>query len=195
MNLKQITPPSALPVSLADVKDHLNELSNDHDSKLIGFIYAATSAVEHYTRRSLITQTWEMQFDRFHECVYLARGPVQSVSSVKYLDGTGTEQTLAADQYTVDTAADPARLFASYGVSYPSTHDVRNAVKIRYVAGYGAKGHHIPEPIRHGIKMIVEDLFSNPGASIIDISSHENPALQMMLQPFKIYGFTTHDEE
>lgn len=185
--------PPALPVSLSEVKDHCNELSSDHDSKLIGLIYAAIGAVEHYLQRSIITQTWKMQFDCFHECFYLLKGPAQSVTSITYVDSSGQSQTLSSDKYVLDTASDPARVYLSYGEVYPSTRSIKNAVAITYIAGYGLKGHNVPEPIRHAIKMIVADLFNNPESSIMDISRTENPALQMMLQPYKVYGFTTHD--
>lgn len=194
MNLIQVAPPTALPVSLSEAKSHCNELSNDHDSKLIGFIYAAVAAVESYLRRSLITQTWEVQFDRFHKFIYLQRGPVQSVASVTYVDGAGATQTLATNQYSLDAAHEPPRIFPAYGVSYPSARNIPAAVKIRYVAGYGSKSHQIPEPIRHAIKMIVADLFNNPESSIMDISRSENPALQMMLDPYKSHGYLTHSE-
>lgn len=194
MNLVQITPPTALVVSLAEVKEHCNELSSDHDSKLIGFIFAAIASVESYLRRSLITQTWEIQFDRFHKFMYLPRGPVQSVSSLTYIDGAGATQTLATDQYTVEVGHEPPRIYPAYSVSYPSPRSVPAAVKIRYVTGYGSKSHQVPEPIRHAIKMIVADLFNNPESSIMDISRSENPALQMMLSPYKSHGYLTHSE-
>lgn len=194
MNLTQITPPAALPVSLSEAKDHCNELSNDHDSKLIGFIYAAVAAVESYLRRSLITQTWEVQLDKFHKFIYLPRGPVQSISALTYIDGAGDSQTLAASQYTLDASHEPPRIFAAYGVSYPAPRSIPAAVRVRYIAGYGSKGHQIPEPIRHAIKMIVADLFNNPESSIMDISRSENPALQMMLDPYKTHGYLTHSE-
>lgn len=194
MNLIQITPPTALPVSLSEVKEHCNELSSDHDPKLIGFIFAAVVSVESYLRRSLITQTWEAQHDKFFKFMYLPRGPIQSVSSLTYVDGAGAAQVLAADQYTVDASHEPPRIFPAYGVSYPATRDIPAAVKIRYIAGYGNKSHQVPEPIRHAIKMIVADLFNNPESSIMDISRSENPALQMMLSPYKSHGYLTHSE-
>lgn len=183
-----------MPVSLSEIKDHCNELSGDHDSKLIGFIFAAVASVESYLRRSLITQTWEAQLDRFHKFIYLPRGPVQSISSLTYIDGAGAIQTLAENQYTLDASHEPPRIYSAYGVTYPSARSVPAAVRIRYVSGYGSKSHQIPEPIRHAIKMIVADLFNNPESSIMDISRSENPALQMMLAPYKSHGYLTNSE-
>lgn len=194
MNLTMIAPPTALPVSLSEAKEHCNEMSSDHDSKLIGFIFAAVASVESYLRRSLITQTWEIQLDRFYKFMYLPRGPVQSISSLTYIDSEGEIQTLSTGQYTLDAAHDPPRIFPAYSVSYPSTRDIPAAVRIRYVAGYGSKSHQIPEPIRHAIKMIVADLFNNPESSIMEISRSENPALQMMLAPYKSQGYLTYSE-
>jgi len=64
--------------------------------------------------------------------------PLQSVTAITYFDSNGVEQTLAADQYLVDSTTQPARITPAYGLVWPVTQWRHNAVKVRFVAGYGA---------------------------------------------------------
>jgi hypothetical protein len=65
-------------------------------------------------------------------------GPVSSITSVKYLDSTGAEQTLSSAVYTLISESLPPRLVLKTGQSWPATYSADNAVRIRFVAGYGA---------------------------------------------------------
>jgi uncharacterized phiE125 gp8 family phage protein len=107
------------------------------DPQLSMLITMARQEAEQALRRSLVTQTLDMYLDGF-PCVAIMLPPLQSVSAITYTDTAGVEQTLAADQYIVDTTSRPARITPAYAVSWPSTLDQINAVKIRFIAGYGA---------------------------------------------------------
>lgn len=56
---------------------------------------AATEAAEQMTGRAIMPQTWELTLDAFPDALELTRVPVASVTSLKYFDATGTEQTLS----------------------------------------------------------------------------------------------------
>lgn len=73
---------------------------------------------------------------------------VQSITSIKYLDTLGTEQTLAAGVYALDADSTPNRSLLKYDQQWPDTQDVPNAVRIRYVVGYGASSSSVPQNIR-----------------------------------------------
>lgn len=69
--------------------------------------------------------------------------PTQSIESVKYLDGMGTETTVSPTAYVLDGANDlngaPASIRYLPGFSVPSLMNGRaDAVRIRFVAGYAA---------------------------------------------------------
>ena len=69
--------------------------------------------------------------------------PVQSVTSVKYLDAAGAEQTLTpVTDYTVYAEEDPSPclIVPAYGKTWPSTRAVLNAVTVRFVAGFTGPG-------------------------------------------------------
>lgn len=121
------------------------------DPQIALLIAAARQAAEQELRRYLITQTLDAYFDAFPAIDYgrsesrtpdyygdaINLPPLQSVTAITYVDTDGTTQTLAADLYTVDANSRPARIAPAYGQSWPSTRDQPNAVKVRFVAGYG----------------------------------------------------------
>ena len=96
---------------------------------------------EHEIGGALITQTWERTLDAFPAAggaLELGMPPVQSITSVKYLDAAGTEQTLVNTAYTLDAVAAPGWVLPAAGTDWPATGDYANAVRVRFVAGFGA---------------------------------------------------------
>jgi hypothetical protein len=68
--------------------------------------------------------------------IILPRGPVITVDSIQYIDGTGTPQTLDPTLYFVDNMSEPCRILPAYGRGWPATQWVPNAVTIKFTAGY-----------------------------------------------------------
>lgn len=107
------------------------------DPMLNMLIPAARQHAETYLKRALITQTLDLHLDCF-PCWAIKLPPLQSVTAITYFDSNGVEQTLAADQYLVDSTTQPARITPAYGLVWPVTQYRNNAVKVRFIAGYGA---------------------------------------------------------
>jgi uncharacterized phiE125 gp8 family phage protein len=158
--------PAAEPVTLAEAKLHCRVDISTDDSLISGLITEAREWAERYTRRALVTQTWRVWFDDFPEVedycppgstsplasLWLPGGKVASISSVQYTAPDGTLTTLAAPNYTLDSKGHDrqARLVPAYGLSWPSTRDVPNAVQVEYVVGYGNAAA-VPPVIRQAI--------------------------------------------
>ena len=66
----------------------------------------------------------------------MCEAPVASITSVKYTDLAGAEQTLAGSAYALSLYGDSRRLAPTFGNTWPSTRDVPDAVRVRFVAGY-----------------------------------------------------------
>jgi len=126
-----ITEPEVEPLSLVEAKAHLVVEHDEDDSLIASYVKAARRACEMMQWRSYITQTREERLDRFGHgvCIGLPYGPVQSITSIKYTDTAGVEQTLSADNYSLDSAT--GRVVLGYGLSWPITREIPNAVKIR----------------------------------------------------------------
>lgn len=155
--------PGAEPVLLADVLESLEVASGFADDKITAMIEAARQDVERYTTRALITQTLTMYLDKFpgYETIYLPYAPVQSVTSVKYYDTSGSQQTLVADtDYFVTTTGNHARIEPSDS-GWPSVDTEKNErIEVIYVAGYGASGANVPGALKQAILMHIDWQYS-----------------------------------
>lgn len=156
--LQRITAPTAQPVTLAEVKASARITHSYQDTMLSSLILAAVESVEEYCNRSLITQTWKITRDDIddEDDGILPRPPLQSVSSVKYIDTTGIQQTADSSIYQVDTASEPGNISLLPGQMWPATAcGYKNTWEITFVAGYGATSASVPEKIRQAIIALV----------------------------------------
>ena len=162
MALKLITAPSTYPVTLAEAKLHCRVDLADDDTLITALITAATEMAEQKTGRAIMAQTLELTLDAFPEAFELTRVPVQSITSVKYYDTTGAQQTLSNTLYALDAADDFgfAHISPVYGGTWPTTRDQINAVAVRYVAGY-ADAAGVPQSIKNWILLMVSTMYAN----------------------------------
>jgi len=188
MNLKLITAPAVEPVDLTLAKAHCRVTNSAEDTLLTHYIEAARLTVDGRAGvlgRALITQTWELVLDCFpSEFIRLPLPPLQSVTSIKYLDPDGVEQTLDSARYLVDNASQPGGVVVDAD-GWPATDDTANAVRIRFVAGYGATAASVPAPIRSAILLTVGDLYENRQGQQKD-ALNGNPAVDSLLWPYRM---------
>jgi uncharacterized phiE125 gp8 family phage protein len=164
MGLSLVTGPATEPVTLAEVKAHLRVGIADDDGLIAGYILAARRHAEGYTRRSFMTQTWDYTIDYCWPLVkrdcYLTRRitlplpPLQSVSTISYIDTNGAEQTLASDQYVVKIDDTSGIIEPAYEITWPEIRYQLSAATVRFVAGWTQ----IPDEIRMAIMLHVEIL-------------------------------------
>lgn len=159
MSYKLITAPTVEPVLLADAKWHCRIDGADDDALTTSLIVAAREQAEHETGRALCTQTWELVLDAFPDECILRNAPVQSIASVKYLDAAGVEQTLNLADTLLDKDSEPGRLLPAYGKTWPATYPVANAVRVRYVCGYGAAAD-VPSSIKSWMLLAIGTMYA-----------------------------------
>jgi len=137
MGLTLVTAPTTYPVDLDTLADHLRVVRGPEDTLLQAYLAAATEVSQVFARRQFVTATYDQTFDEFADFLELKRPPLQSVTSVKYIDIDGAEQTLSSSVYDVDTSIEPGCIRLAWNQSWPSTRTTPNAVTVRFVAGYG----------------------------------------------------------
>lgn len=138
MSLRLITAPASEPVTVDEVKFDASIDGSESDVVIASLIKAARIEAEKRTGRALITQTWELVLDAFPAAeIEIGKLPVSTITSVKYYDTNGVQQTLASDKYALDADTLPGWVLPAYGTDWPDTYDMANAVVIRFVAGYG----------------------------------------------------------
>ncbi len=129
------------PVNEESLKNHL-QVTHDLDDDIIyeigGYLPAAVNETENRGTVSLIRQRRRLYLGTdvlpylTGENIALPFGPILAVTSVKYLDADGAEQTMAGTYYraTVDTCS-------IYFKDCPVLADGPNTVWIDYESGYG----------------------------------------------------------
>ena len=127
------------------------------DQLLNVLIKSARQYAEQLLGRYLITQTVDLYLDEFPTQAINMR-PLQSVTEITYVDTAGDARPLSAADYIVDSTGSPARITPAYGVSWPSTRDQVNAVKVRFVAGYGSASA-VPQCVRNWMLMRIKQLY------------------------------------
>lgn len=171
--------PSLEPVPLDVAKAHLRTTAADDDALIAGYVATARELVEEMTNRALMAQTWTLKIDRFpvssSQVLELPGGRVLSVTSIKYLDGDGVEQTWASSNYSVDTAHEPGRVGLAYSASWPSHRDWDLPITVVYSVGYGADPADVPESLRTAVQMIAAELYENREESVIGVSVADVP--------------------
>jgi hypothetical protein len=189
--------PAVEPVTLAEAKAALRVDGSEEDAYINTAISVAREWAEEFTNRALHTQTWVATFDsglltksRYFSCpssnrlfsllpdsglVELPRPPLQSVTSVTYIDSDGAEQTLSTANYTVDILSAPGRIQFT---DMPNIKAVLNALKITYVAGYGDTAGTEPSRFKQAVLYMVNHFYENrlpvvqgPISSTVDMTA------------------------
>jgi len=193
MGLTLIQAPNEEPITVEEAKAspslRITTAANDTD---IGTLIAtARDTAETITRRAFVTQTWELVLDGFPSGgIVVPLPPLQSVASIKYIDDNGDQQTLNPLLYAVDTDSEPGLVVPAYGETWPSTRDEVNAVRVRFVAGYGSKDN-VPEAIKTWIKMRVGTLFVNSTTIVTGtiVEALKRDYVDGLLDPYRVITF------
>ena len=138
------------------------------DDYITDLITSARRVVERHSRRSLITQTWEVAMNSFPYCdvIKLPYPPLQSVTSVTYYDTDGTGATFTSDDYYVDTYAEPGTISLGYSKQWPTTTlRPTNGVIIEYVTGFGDAATDVPDEYKQAIKILGAELYEHREAT------------------------------
>jgi uncharacterized phiE125 gp8 family phage protein len=182
---KLITGPTS-PVSLEEAKVYLridDEGSSPgiEDDLISGIIAAAVSYLDGPSgilRHSVLPTTWEIALDEFPESeIRLPLPLLQSVTSVKYTDADGDEQTVAVENYESDTYSTEGWIVPVSGYSWPSPMETINAVRVRWVAGLAT----CPPEVKAAAYLMIGHLYGHRGDGDADIP----PAVDILLHTRK----------
>ena len=194
MGLTLVTPPTELPITVDDAKQHLRveaDVTVD-DGYITRSIDAARKRYEHYSKRALITQTWDWTLDAFPRLGWLFEVPkprLQSVASIQYIDTAGATQTLATSEYTVDAKNQPGRIAEAFGKSWPATQAVINAVTVQFIAGHATSAE-VPEDVKFGMLLVIGHLYQNRESVIVGTIATKLPdGVEALWAPYRVTRF------
>ena len=184
------TGPAIEPVTLSEMRAHMGIAQVDdtaRDDVILSRIEAARQWVEGYTNQVFINQTFVAYGGGFVNDAHFGsvtvnlKGPLQSVTSIKYLSGN-VLNTLDVSNYYISlpfNAVAPA-----HGKTWPITDGQLDAVQIEYVAGYGADAAAVPQGIKEAIMFIVSqwEVFQSSIEGIIRPMTVPNAAKELLGQ-------------
>lgn len=179
MKIDLITPPAALPISLAEAKAHLRVDHTDEDDLVEALIRAAVDHLDGWAGilgRALEPQTWRLSEARDVRlprsgAVRLPLGPVVSITSITYLDADGAEQTIAGASYWLhgeDVVPDDV---------WPEG----TGLTVTWVAGTGT-----PPAVKQAILLLVGHWYANREAVTAGALSNAPLAVAALLTPHRL---------
>jgi uncharacterized phiE125 gp8 family phage protein len=155
MPLKLLTPPTALPLHITDVRQHLKQDITDDDNLILLYLGAATEFVQMRTQRQLVSARYQLILDGFPGpslsgvpignafgmpdfAIQIPRTPLIQIVSITYTAMDGSTQTMPSTDYTVDQSCEPPRITPVFGKIWPIPLPQIGSVKITFDAGYSA---------------------------------------------------------
>jgi uncharacterized phiE125 gp8 family phage protein len=203
MSLVLVTPPGIPLVTLDQAMAQLHIEETDDATLLQSYIDTAVNDLDGkdgILGRALLTQTWRFTVDDFfcgrewqqrksgHHMMPRLRlplPPLQSVTTVTYVDTTGTTQTLDPSTYRVMTDDTPGYIEPVYGQWWPETQRQREAVQITFVCGYGNTAASVPQIIRTHMLLRIAQLYENREAIMVGQTATEQPWAVGALENFR----------
>lgn len=162
-----ITEPTELPITLAQLKAHLQEVSDDQDEYLKELLKRSLDDAAGECSLAGGVGTYRYKTDRFpswpqltgeEKPITLPRGPAVSLTSVKYFDEDDAEQTMPSTDYWFDAAS--GRIQPK--TEWPDTMPGRpGAVTVLFTAGYTAAN--VPKKFVQAVLLIAANHYRHRG--------------------------------
>lgn len=142
---------TAEPVSLVEAKRHVHaEDFVDDDSQISMLVASARNHVEKYCNTRFATQTITVKCDCFGDMARPSEAPVQSVTSIVYIDTDGVTQTLATSVYELRADGLESAISLKYGQTWP-TIQPNSRITLTAVVGYAE----VPPAVKHAILLFL----------------------------------------
>lgn len=204
MPIRVVTPPASEPVTLVEAKAHLRIEHTLDDTYITSIIKAAREYVEQVCWRGWVTQSVELKMNRFPDEVCLGSesynfsvpvskfelpfGKLATLTSVKYLDTAGVEQTMSPSDYSVDDSSIPAKVYRGYGKSWPNTLPQWDAVRVLYDVGQVVNL--IPTAVKQAILLLISQMYEFRTSELTGtIVSPVQFAFSSLIQPFRLVRY------
>lgn len=182
-----VTAAAALALSVEEFKVHARIDDTEEDTLISSMLSVAEQAAENFTWRKFVTQTWDEFFDGFDDPLYLSFAPVQSVTSVSYVDENGATQTLSSSIYELGSEYDVPLIRRKYNQVWPTTRTHEDVVTVRYVVGYTS----VPARIQQAIAIHAAWQYRNrEGSELFATRLDSFPeTFYALLRPFRLQRF------
>lgn len=157
-----VTAPASTPITVAQAKDELRIDTSDHDTRLTRYVAAATAFVQAMTGTRCVTQTVDMKCDDWADLSALPLGPVQSITSLTYVDTAGATQTVSTDVYEARLTGLAPHLVLKFQQFWPVAQ-FGSQITVRAVVGYTA----VPDDMQSALLVLVRAMNDDGGVDAV----------------------------
>ena len=167
-NVRETTVPADI-VTVAEAKLHCRVDHTTEDAVFTRLLGVARRQCEMISGYAYTTRTLVSKLDYWPRsgCIELPYPPLQSVTSIAYLDEAGGSNTFASSNYVVDTHSIPGRILLKSSADWPNaTLQVGGAITITYVAGFGT-ANDVPDHYKQAMLLTVGHLFENRESVVV----------------------------
>lgn len=147
---------AAEPVTLAEAKAQCRIDDTSSDTILGIQIAAARAHVEAYCGVRFAEQTVAIKCDNFDDFAWLPEAPVQSITSITYVDTAGATQTLADTVYEERFDGLSAEIVLKHGQTWPAIQP-GSRITVTAVVGY----EEVPESVKQAMLLLIGFWFEN----------------------------------
>jgi uncharacterized phiE125 gp8 family phage protein len=169
------------PVSLAEIKRHLDIVRNDQDEMLLGMIIAAREWVENYTGLILTRREVTEVAPSFCGLRTISAWPlpVSPVTTIRYIDAAGEEQTTTG--FNVIAWSRPATIRPAVGGRWPSG----GPIAVTVLAGYATPAE-VPYSLKAAISLMVGDFYNQREETAVGVSIQASGAVTNLCHPYRM---------
>ena len=180
--------PAAEPVTLKEAKLHVrlitdpaDNTAHPDDAKIGVWISAAREYAEQFCNRAFAARAVSALGRDFYVPLL---PPVTAITSVKYLDADGAEQTLANTVYELNANIDEPALRLKVGQVWPSIYNQDDAVRIVFTAGPAPAA--VPYLVKAAMLLLIGTFYENRQESA-DRQTFSLPLrVTDLLQPYRL---------
>ena len=160
-------------LTLSEFKQFIVDAPDNEDEDISQAIASAFEDLEAHTGRAYGQRSYDLKLERWPSGrLFLPVPPLVSVTSVKYNDTLGAEQTFNVANYTVHgvnvTGFNNQGCYGGYikvgAIGWPDIEDADESITIRFVAGY-ATPNTVPEIAKRGCRIRTGKYYSSGGDS------------------------------
>lgn len=150
-----------LPMSLASFKDHARVIGTAEDTIIGSYLRAAATLIEGFTNRAFLVQTYHQSMRWFGgREIILRRSPAATITSIKYNDANGAQQTFDLTKVSLCAASEPSVVRLKQGEGWPDTDLSSGNVQITYTAGYASEAT-IPDGLKQCLRFLALHFYEN----------------------------------
>lgn len=179
-NLRIVTPPTKLAVSISEARKHMRVEDLDNDDLIYTYVMSAQQSLSMQLGRSLVLTSYALDVYNWHRDIYLPMPPIRSVSAVKVRGTDGTLATITTSDYTLLlTSEGRGRLTIPGTWGWPYTSYMQAIASVEYTAGYDV----VPAPLRAAILLMAGTLYDNR-SDVGSAATYKVPGVENLISTY-----------